>query len=228
MADLFARGNRKTVAKLRRLRATAQRDKAPRVALRIQGIMLSLQKRTTGEIAGMLQVNRTSVYAWVRNWNEFGEEGLKEGHRCGRPSQMDESQRGRLYDIVESGPVAYGLNTGVWTSPMVAQVISDEFGVEYHQGHVRKVLKKLGFSVQCPTTSIVQAQKSTKNKWVRYTYPNLKKSAGGKCQHSFRGRGIPQTIADIASYMGCAGPPAACTHSRATQYSEDTRRRQSP
>lgn len=180
MANLFARGNRKTVAKLRRLRATAQRDKAPRVVLRIQGIMLSLQKRTTGEIAGMLQVNRTSVYAWVLNWNKFGEEGLKEGHRCGRPSQMDESQRERLYDLVDSGPVAYGLNAGIWTSPMVAQVILQEFGIEYHQGHVRKVLKNLGFSVQRPTTSIVQAQESTKNKWVRYTYPNLKKKRARK------------------------------------------------
>ena len=175
MAGLFARGNRKTVARLKRLRVAAHRDKASRVALRIQGIMLSLQKRTTGEIAGMLHVDRTSVYAWVRNWNEFGEDGLKEGHRCGRPSQLDESQRERLYDLVDSGPVAYGLNTGVWTSPMVMEIISQEFGVDYHQGHVRKVLKTLGFSVQRPTTSIVQAQESTKNKWVRYTYPNLKK-----------------------------------------------------
>lgn len=180
MANLFARGNRRTVGKLRRLRSQAQHDRAPRVALRIQGIMLSLQEHTTGAIARMLQVDRTSVYAWVKNWNECREEGLKEGHRCGRPPWLDENQKERLYDIVESGPVAHGLNTGVWTSPIVAQIIADEFGVAYHQGHVRKLLKNLGFSVQRPCASLVQAQRRTKNKWVRYTYPNLKKKRAKK------------------------------------------------
>jgi len=175
MANLFARGNRKTVAKLKRLRLQAQRDRIPRVALRIQGIMLSLQRYTTVEIAEMLQVDRTTVFTWVKNWNEYREEGLKEGHRCGRPPRLNDKQKECLFDIVDSGPVAYGFNSGIWTSPMVTQVIADEFSVAYHPGHVRKILKNIGFSVQRPTTSIIQAQEKTKNKWVRYTYPDLKK-----------------------------------------------------
>ena len=53
-------------------------------------------------------------------------------------------------------------------------------GVDYHAGHVRKLLKRLGYSVQRPTTRLVQADPAQKSRWVRYTYPRLKKKPGRK------------------------------------------------
>jgi transposase len=89
---------------------------------------------------------------------------------------LTQTQCQQFHDIVESGPVAYGLQTGVWTSPVLASVIQEEFGVDYHPGHVRKLLHRLGCSVQRPTTRLVQADPKAQNKWIRYTYPNLKKT----------------------------------------------------
>ena len=82
--------------------------------------------------------------------------------------------------MVESGPVAYGLNTAVWTSPLLAQVIAEEFSVTYHPGHVRRLLGTLGFSVQRPTTRLVQADPVKRRRWTRYQCPNLKKKPGPK------------------------------------------------
>jgi transposase len=76
--------------------------------------------------------------------------------------------------------VAYGLETGIWTSPMISRVIEEEFAVHYHPGHVRKLLKQIGYSVQRPTTRLVQADLIQKNRWVRYRYPSLKKKPGRK------------------------------------------------
>ncbi len=171
----FAKGNKRTLYTLTGLRKQAQADKAPRVALRIQGVMLSLEKHSVSEIAQLLHMHRSTVHSWILWWNEYGKEGLYEGHRSGRPRNLTETDRRRLSDIVDSGPVAYGLQTGVWTSPIVAGVVEDEFGVRYHPGHVRKLLKELGFSVQRPTPALVQADPKKQNKWTRYTYPNLKK-----------------------------------------------------
>ena len=58
---------------------------------------------------------------------------------------------------------------------MVTNVIADEFDVSYHPGHVRKILKKLGFSVQRPTLELINKDPEKGRKWVRYRYPNLKK-----------------------------------------------------
>lgn len=180
MQPIFARGNSRTLQRLKTLRQTAQTDKAPRVALRLQAIMLSLQGQTTGQIAQGLQVDRTRAHAWIGAWNEHGEEGLLEGHRSGRPAELNDSQREQLADILDSGPIAHGLNTGVWTSPLIAQIIQEEFDVSYHPGHVRHLLKRLNFSVQRPRTRLARADLKQQNRWIRYTHPNLKKKPGAK------------------------------------------------
>jgi transposase len=180
MQPIFARGNSRTLQRLKVLRQAAQTDKAPRVALRLQAVMLSVQRHTTGQIAQGLQVDRTRVHAWIGAWNEYGDEGLLEGHRSGRPAELSGRQREHLADILDSGPVAHGLNTGVWTSPLIAQIIQEEFHVNYHPGHVRHLLKRLNFSVQRPKTRLVQADPKKQNRWIRYTHPNLKKTPGAK------------------------------------------------
>ena len=172
---VFANGNGRAKKKLLELRREAHHDKQPRIALRIQGILLSLDKRTTTEIADTLKVNRTTIPLWIKNWNEYGEDGLMEGMRSGRPSFLNEKQLESIHDIVESGPVSYGLNTGIWTSILIRQIIEDEFGISYHAGHVRKLLHKIGFSVQRPTVSIVTGDPENKRKWLKYRHPNLKK-----------------------------------------------------
>jgi len=176
MRPTFAHGKKAAIARLLKLRQQAQSDKEPRMLLRIQGILMSLDGHTTGEIADHLKVHRSTVPLWIDQWNRHGKEGLLEGHRSGRPTALSQKDRERLCDILDSGPVAYGLETGIWTSPLVRQVIEEEFGQRYHAGHVRKLLRHLGYSVQRPTTQLVQADLKQHRKWVRYTYPNLKKT----------------------------------------------------
>jgi transposase len=85
-----------------------------------------------------------------------------------------------LCDLLDSGPVAYGGETGIWTSPLVGPVIEAEFGPRYHPGHVRKLLQPLAYSVQRPTTKRVQADVKQPRQWVRYPYPKLKKTPKSK------------------------------------------------
>jgi len=180
MRPVFARGNSKTVELLVQLRKEASREHELRVAQRFHGIALSIEGHTVSQIARILNVHRSSVPLWIQHWNAERETGLLEGHRAGRRTQLTASQQEQLQDILDSGPVAYGLETGIWTSPVIREVITQEFGVAYHPGHVRKLLKRLGYSVQRPTARLVQADPVERNRWVRYTYPHLKKKPGRK------------------------------------------------
>lgn len=171
----FAKGNVRTTHNLMLLRKQAHADKAPRVALRIQAIILSLEKHSPSEIAKLLHVPRSCVHEWINAWNQYRIDGLREGHRSGRRPRLTDEDKQRLVDIVDSGPAAYGLQTGVWTSPIITQVVEEEFDVKYHPGHVRKLLRNIGLSVQRPTTKLVAADPKKQNKWIRYTHPNLKK-----------------------------------------------------
>jgi transposase len=172
MRPTFAKGKRTAISKLLELRRQAQKDKEPRVVLRIQGILMSLEGQTTGEISHHLKVHRSTVPLWIDHWNRYGQKGLWEGHRSGRPRGLSPEEREKLCDILDSGPAAYGLETG----------IEEEFGQPYHSGHVRKLLQQLGYSMQRPTTRLVQADLKQYRKWVRYTYPNLKKTPKAKAR----------------------------------------------
>ena len=180
MQPVFAEGDRRAIKKLLAVRREAQQEHAPRLLLRVQGILMSLEGHTASDIAHRLKVHRSTVPLWIEHWNLYGEEGLWEGQRSGRPAGLTETQRQELCDILDSGPIAYGLQTGIWTSPLVAQIIREEFRQEYHPGHVRKLLRQLGYSVQRPRTRLVQADIQQKRKWVRYTYPKLKKTPKAK------------------------------------------------
>jgi len=169
-----------TVKKLLRLRKEAEADGVYRVARRIHAVLLNHDGHTSGQIAHLLKAPRSRVSEWLRDYERYGEEGLLEGARSGRPREMTARDEQSLVDIIDSGPVAYGFLSGVWTSPMVARVIEDEFGISYHPGHVRRLLHRLGFSVQRPRRTLARADARQRDRWRRYTYPNLKKTLDGK------------------------------------------------
>lgn len=163
------------VKKLSRLKKEAEADGAYRVAGRIHAVLLNNKEYTSGQIASLIESPRSKVSEWLRNFEMHGYDGLLEGHRTGRPPALTEKQHEELDDIVDSGPVAYGFTSGVWTSPMIKQVIEMEFGVSYHPGHIRKLLHDLGFSVQRPKRKLAKADPDKQDRWRRYDYPNLKK-----------------------------------------------------
>jgi len=169
-----------TVKKLLRLKKEAEAEGAYRVARRIHAVLLNNDGRTSGQIADLLKAPRSRISEWLKNYDQYGYDGLLEGHRPGRPPVMTTTQKQALCSIIDSGPVAYGFLSGVWTSVMITHVIQEEFGISYHPGHVRKLLYQLGFSVQRPKRKLALADPEAQNRWHRYTYPNLKKKPARK------------------------------------------------
>ncbi len=164
-----------TQNKLERLKREAELDGESRVAKRIHAVLLNANDYTSGEIAGIVGASLSRVSEWLRRYEGKGYRALLEGHRSGRPSGLSEDQLLQLSDILDSGPVAHGYLSGVWTSPMVTRVIADEFNRKYHPGHVRKMLAGLGFSIQRPKALLARADKEKQDQWHRYTYPDVKK-----------------------------------------------------
>ena len=60
------------------------------------------------------------------------------------PPRLAVAQREQLGDILHSGPVAYGLDSGLWASPMITRLIEEEFAVRYHPGQLRKPAWRTG------------------------------------------------------------------------------------
>ena len=157
------------------LRQEAQADGARRVARRLHAIQLNLDGPGSQEIARVLSVPRANVSRWRRPWQDEGLDGLREGHRAERPPGLV-----RWSALVRAGSLACGFKGGVWTAPMIGEVIRQEFGVRSHPGHVRKLRYGLGFSVQRPQKLLARADPEAPQRGRRYTGPRLKKKPAPK------------------------------------------------
>ena len=164
------------VKKLRRLLVQCERENNLRIWKRAKSVWLYLKDKRPAEISDLLDVGLKSVYRWLGQYDRQEVDGLYEGHHTGRPPLLTKAQLARLEEILDSGPVAYGLTTGIWTSPRLQHIIEEEFGIHYHHDHVRKILHQMGFSVQRPAKQLALARPELQQKWVRKTYPALKKS----------------------------------------------------
>ena len=175
MQPRFIELHHRTKSNLKLKMRESASDGADRVSQRIHAVLLNSEENTSGRISGILGVSRSKVSEWLKIYEEQGFEGLKEGERCGRPGRLTEVQKIILCDIIDSGPVAFGYSSGIWTSRRIAHAIQEEFGVTYHEGHFRKILYDFGFSVQSPKRVLALADKEKQAKWASKIYPEIKK-----------------------------------------------------
>lgn len=180
MQQRFIKLHPKSKNKLKSMVLESAQDGAYRVSNRIKAILLNSDGRSSSQIAEVLNVSREITSKWLKTFEEQGVDGLLEGHRSGRPPKLSEVEKIILCDIVDSGPVAYGYSTGVWTSKVISDVICSEFGISYHPGHVRKLLAECGYSIQSPKRLLAAADKEKRDKWVSSSYQYLKKRRGPK------------------------------------------------
>lgn len=127
------------------------------------------------EVARRVGVHRQSVNRWARQLSESGISGLKKAGRAGRRPRLSESDLGKIREALKRGPEALGYETSLWTAWRVADLIERECGIRYHSGHVWKVLKRLGWSCQRPTTRAMERDEDAIRQWKKKRWPELKK-----------------------------------------------------
>ncbi|MGH7427535.1 MAG: IS630 family transposase [Candidatus Methylomirabilaceae bacterium] len=157
--------------------AFAKAGKA-RYADRCRAVELCADEWELNEIVAAVKRPYSTVQRWLREFRRKGLRSLEHKPRPGRPRELDDHQRMLLDKAIERGPRACGYHGAVWTSPMVADHIQKRFGVEYHPGHVRKLLHDLGYSLQYPRSKLALADHEAQGRWLKRTYPRIKKKPG--------------------------------------------------
>ncbi len=151
---------------------------------RFEAIRLVEQGLNQSETARRLKVARQTVSQWLRQYRQQGAAGLRAAGRAGRKPLLDTAQLQRLEAMLLEGPEAHGFRTPLWTCPRVARLISDEFGVRYHEGHVWKILRALDWSPQRPVGRARERNEEAIRTWKRQTWPGLKKKPQEKVARS--------------------------------------------
>jgi hypothetical protein len=90
---------------------------------------------------------------------------------------MTPAQERLIPDFLWHGPEAYGFRGDVWTCARIARVIEEEFGVRYHQDHVSRLLRKLGWTPQVPIRRAIQRDEEAIERWRIEVWPELHRRA---------------------------------------------------
>ena len=160
----------------------AQRDFKALERRRMRAVRLFEQDETQAAVARRLGVSRTTAKRWSDAWESEGRNALRAAGRAGRKSRLSEEAVQQVEQALLDGPVAFGYATELWTLPRVADLIHRITGVRYHPGHVWRVLRQLGWSLQKPTTRARERDEEAIQRWVKTTWPAIKKKphAGGQ------------------------------------------------
>jgi transposase len=154
----------------------ARRDFKALERRRLKAARLFEQGMTQAEVARRLQVSSMAVSRWWRTWQAEGREGLRAAGRAGRKPRLTAPQRTEIEEALRQGPLAHGYATDLWTLPRIRDVIERVTGVRYHEGHVWRVMHKLGWSLQKPTTRARERDEEAIRRWVHKRWPQVKKT----------------------------------------------------
>ena len=93
----------------------------------------------------------------------------------GRTPRVTAEQLAEVEQVLLAGARASGFPTDLWTLARVAQVIERRTGVVHHPGHVWRLLRALGWSVQRPARRAVERDDQAVERWVKEDWPRIKK-----------------------------------------------------
>jgi transposase len=58
----------------------------------------------------------------------------------------------------------------------VAELIETRFGVQYHVGHVPRLLRALGWTPQKPARRSLERDEAAIRRWIKQDWPRVKKT----------------------------------------------------
>ena len=144
---------------------------------RVRAARLFEAGTSQAEVARRLDVSRVSAMRWHKTWKAKGSKALKTKRPLGRPNRLTSKQRRQIETALLKGPAAHGYSTDLWTLPRIATVIEREVGVHYHPGHVWRVLRQLGWSLQRPAKRARERDEEAIQRWKKERWPKLKKTS---------------------------------------------------
>jgi transposase len=139
------------------------------------GRLFAAGKMILSSVARELKVSRQSVSRWYAEWQTGGTEALKGAGRAGRKPKLEPKQLRQLEKALRRGARANGFQTDLWTLPRVAQVVESLTGVQYHPGHVWKVLGAMDWTAQRPAKQTRERNPEKVKLWLEQRWPEVKK-----------------------------------------------------
>src|SRR6266446_2215346 len=121
---------------------------------------------------------RTSIYRWLRKYEDQGMEALVEKIAQGAEPKLSEKQRQQVKRwILGKDPRQYGFDFGLWSRRIVGTLIQEKMGIELGLTAVGRLLASLDITPQKPLRRAYERDPVAVALWIKETYPKLRRQA---------------------------------------------------
>ena len=148
--------------------------------IRLMAIERVMEGESPSEVIAAYGFCRTTIYKWIKVaiHSGLGSEALRSKKGTGRPRTLTPSQEKQVFRWVNGhDPRQYGLDFGLWTRAVVAELIQTKFGISLGVTAVGELLAKLGLTPQKPLQRAYQRDPAAIEQWQREIYPGIAKQA---------------------------------------------------
>lgn len=124
--------------------------------------------------------SRTTIYKWLAAAAKpgLGLRALQARRASGRPRTLTPRQEQQVFRWINGkDPRQYGLDFGMWTRSVVANLIERKFGVQLGLTAVGALLAKLNLTPQKPLQRAYQRDPAAIERWQREIYPSIARQA---------------------------------------------------
>lgn len=130
------------------------------------------------EVMDSLGLCRTSIYPWLRRYQDKGLAALGEKISQGPEPKLSARQRQQVRRwILGKDPRQHGFDFGLWTRRIVQTLILERMGVELCLTSVGKLLASLDITPQKPLRRAYERDPIAVERWRMEAYPKLRKKA---------------------------------------------------
>jgi len=146
--------------------------------------MMAVERVREGEPASAVIAgygfNRTTIYKWLKAslGSPDSLEALRSRPATGRPRSLTPAQEQQVFRWVNGrDPRQYGLDFGLWTRAVVADLIRTKLGRDLGVTAVGELLAKLGLTPQKPLQRAYQRDPEAIERWQRERFPAIARKA---------------------------------------------------
>ena len=158
-------------------KGAARRSRVKRAGLegkRAEAVRLIERGVRPEDVAGALEVGRSTVYGWWAAYQEQGEASFTVGKAKGATPKLTTARVAQLRKLLlGKDPRQLGFDFGLWTRDMVAELIERRFGVRLSRSATGRLLHRMGLSPQRPLVRAYEQDAETVARWKTEEYPKI-------------------------------------------------------
>ncbi|KVN90080.1 transposase [Burkholderia ubonensis] len=153
-------------------------DHATLQAMRQQAVKAIREGQDVASVAAAYGVNERSVYRWLADFANGGQNALLAKSIPGRPPKVSAEEMQWLGQAVrDHSPLQFKFEFGLWTLSLIAALIERQFGKKLALSGVSRIMKLLGFTAQKPLYQAWQQDATLVRQWEFETYPAIRTEA---------------------------------------------------